>query len=296
MPAPPPAIFSHPKLSNTRKPRLREVEHSQSNKYVAYNPNHQLFGYRGATDPPIAGFARNVEAYNYLSKQNSKMPYRRRYRPRRNRRRRKVRGRGRRSRITSLWPRTRLVKFRVVKNFNTTSGTGTISEIPLLANSLSDPLGSLTAALPLGLDQYATMYQRYCIVASRCFVRAHCSTVTGATMFGLSLLRSNAALTDFDYHLEQPLVKSRMLTADIDHSGIGLGYSGKRFWKIRKWMDAEEQQGTFSTTPGDPTDLCYYVLWFQDVTKAQAVTLEGVVTIEYTALLFDPIIPARSTV
>lgn len=213
------------------------------------------------------------------------------YRKRSNRRRYKKKI----PRAVSLWPRTKLVKFRTVTNWSGTSGAGGIVETPLKANSLNDPTGSISANLPLGLDQWAAMYQKYVVVGSKCLVRAHAGTVTGSLIYGISLLRSNSALSAFDYHLEQPLVRSKMLTADVDHSGIGLTYSAKKFWKFRKFMDTEDQHASFSASPGDPTNICYYVLWYQDVGKSEAVNVEGVLTMEFSVLLFDPIIPSRSS-
>lgn len=287
----PPNLLAHVPSSNQRKIPYHEVEMRQS-----YPFTKQLYGPRGATQPPIHDFAHNVEALNFFSNRRTKMAYRRRGRmPRRRLRRRRRGGIGRKRRITSLWPRTRLVKFRCVTSYAGTTGAGALVEVAFKANSLNDPFGTAGAQLPLGLDQWAAMYQRYAVVGSKCYVKAHAGTVTGAMTYGVSLLRSNSALSDYEYHLEQPLVRSKMLTADVDHSAVGMTYGAKRFWHFRKFMDAEEQQATFSTTPGDPTDLCYYVMWFQDVGKSEAVLMEAIVTIEYTVLLFDPIVPARSS-
>lgn len=228
------------------------------------------------------------------------MPYAKRARVQRYIRRRKTyksrrRGRGISRPVPSLWPRTKLVKFRCVTSYAGTTGAGALVEVAMKANSLNDPFGTAGAQLPLGLDQWAGMYKKYAVVGSRCYARMHAGTVTGSCMYGISLLRTNTALSDYEYHLEQPLVKAKMLTGDMDHSGLGISYGAKKFFKFPKFMDREDLHGTFTTSPGDPSELCYYVLWFQDTGKSEAVLLEGVITIEFTCLLFDQIVPTRST-
>lgn len=202
----------------------------------------------------------------------------------------------RRSRAVTLWPRQKLVKMVMSFGGQFTSGTGTINVTVVKANSLNDPTGSLTAQLPLGMDQWATMYQKYVVVGSKAYVRAHNQTSTGSMLYGISLKNTNVSLTNWQYYCETPLTVSKMLTADVDHSGLGSSYNAKRFWKVRKFMDAEDQQATLDpASPTDPTDLAYYHLWAQDVNQTEAVTYEFVVNIEYYVLVFDPIIPSRSS-
>lgn len=297
--APPSLLFNKPKTSNQKKVPYKEVEYVQSHpsgKYVPYYPTGQLYGTRGATEPPIAGFAHNVEAYRFFSKRSAKnnMPYRRR--PSRNRRRRnRRRGVIRRSRAVSLWPRKKLVKMRMVYTMASTTGAGTIQVYTIKANSLNDPTGTLTAQLPLGLDQWAAMYQQAIVVGGKIWVRMHSGSGTGSMMYGITLLNTATTLANHTYYMETPLTRSKMLSTDVDHSSVGMSFSAKKFFKVRKLMDAEDQHATFSTSPGDPTDLAYYHIWVQDTTAGEAQTWEAVVTQDFYVLLFDSIIPTRSS-
>lgn len=221
-------------------------------------------------------------------------PRRYRRRPRRySRRRRPVR------RIRSLSvmaPRQKLVKFRCVNTLAVTNSTpANLYLHTWKANSLNDPFGADGAQLPLGLDQWAAFYQKSVVVASRVLLQVHNSSSTGSIIIGVNLRPDTTNLADAQYYREVPMVRSKILSPDMDHTGLGLSFGAKRFFKVRKFMDAEDQQASFSATPGDPTDLAYYHVWHQDLDKSNNYTVEIVATIEYICLLFDPITPSRSS-
>lgn len=209
----------------------------------------------------------------------------------------------RRRRVPFTWPRFRLVKFKVVSVNKGAGTTGTtVQQILFTANGLDDPHSDAGANLPLGLDQYATMYKKYCVVGSKHYVRVHNISSTGSIVYGLSLREPGVgtALTNPEQYMELPLTRSKILSPDMDHSGLGISFSAKRFFAVRKFMDAEQLHGTFSTTPANPTRVAYVSFWHGDLTKntdanPDPYTMEYIMTSEYSVLLFDPIHPARST-
>lgn len=198
--------------------------------------------------------------------------------------------------VSLMWPRFRLVKFRCVTSNSIAdlSATGNLFPIVFKANSLNDPFGTIGSELPLGLDQWAAMYSKYVCVASRFMVQFHNQSSTGALAVGCNLKNDNTTLASLDHYRELPMVKSKILSPDVDHAGLGMSFKAKKFYRVRKFKDAENLHGTFSTSPGDPTDIAYYHFWVQDLNKADSFNLEFVATIEYVCLLFDPVTPARS--
>lgn len=218
----------------------------------------------------------------------------------RRRTKRSRRGRLRRvRRAVSLWPGSKLVKFRCVYPFSITTGAGTINNASCTLNSLNDPFGGAAGQeLPLGLDQWAAMYSRYCIVGARVFVKVHNVSSTGAAAYGLTVLpgTDNTNYTSAAHYLEMPSTKSRILSPDMDHSGLGLAWSAKRHFRVSKLRDERNLHGTFSTTPGSPTNVATCKFWVQDVNSTEACTIEGYWTVEYICLLMDRIYPSRSTV
>lgn len=229
---------------------------------------------------------------------NLAMPRTRGYGRKVYRRKRRIRRKGRRrTRVTNMWPKMKLVRFRVVSPWSVTTGAGSIGVGAFKANGLNDPTGFAGAAYPLGLKEWAAMYKSYCVVASKCWVRAHNVSSTGSVMYGLTLLNNATSLTSYSHYLELPITRGKMLSPDVDHSALGLSFGAKRFYKVKKFMDADELHGTMTATPTatDPTDLAYYHLWVQDTyAPTEVCTLEGTVTLEYTCLLFDSTTPSRS--
>lgn len=216
-------------------------------------------------------------------------------------RRRFGRRRGRRPmrRLTNLWPKTHLVKFKVVTNFSQAvleANSLTASIYTFKANSLNDPFGSASQNLPLGLDQWAAMYKKYAVVASTFYCKVHNVTSTGSVTFGVALRRPDESdtLANAGYYQELPMTRSKILSPDMDHAALGISYKAKKYWSVRKFHDAESLHGAFGLSPGDPSRLAYYQFYSQDTASGADYTLEGWFTIEYVCLLFDPVTPARS--
>lgn len=216
---------------------------------------------------------------------------------RRTKRRRRIGKLRRPRRIPTMWPASQLVKMRVVTSFSETVNAGALKTHTLFWNTLNDPLSGLSNQLPLGMDQYAALYSRYCIVGARAFVKVHNVSSTGAIVYGLTSFEpSNTTVpTTHEGFLELPHTRSRMLSPDMDHSGLGLRWSAKRAFKVKNLKDASELHGELSLTPTSPTKAARFYLWYQDINKADNLTMEGFVTIEFIVLLMDRINPARST-
>lgn len=208
----------------------------------------------------------------------------RRYRPRRNPRPARY-----------LWEPTKLVKFSAVLSLQKNASTGALGSIVIKANSLNDPFGASGASLPIGLDQWAALYSKYKIVSSMMQFEGHPSTVTGSCVSGLHLTDDSTALTDFEHYLELPKTTYRMTSPDIDVFRCRMGYSAKKFWSFNKIRDEDEQEGAFDATPGDPDKIAYYHVFIQDINKTDNVVMDTVLRLTFTALLYDRIMPARST-
>lgn len=218
---------------------------------------------------------------------------RRRFRPRRG-------GRRPMRALTNLWPKTRLVKFKVVTNFTESvleANSLVATVFSFKANSLNDPFTTKSSNLPLGLDQWAAMYKKYVVVASKFYAKVHNVTSAGSVTFGVCLRRPDESdtLSSAGFYQELPMTRSKILSPDMDHAALGISYKAKKYWSVRKFHDAEQLHATFGTSPGDPTRMAHYQFFAQDTATGADYTLEGWFTIEYICLLFDPVTPSRST-
>lgn len=215
-------------------------------------------------------------------------------RPRTRRTRRKYYKR-KSKRISNMWPATKVVKFRIALSKETGTTGGAINVIAFKMNSLNDPTSTESAQLPLGLDQWSALYTKYKVLGSRIKVLAHPTTITGAGMIGLHLATTATPLTDHDHYRELPNTSMKMVSPDIDLAQLQINYSIHKYpFHIRNVKDADDQEGTFSTSPGDPADICYCHFFTQDSNKTSTVTFDYQLVQEFVVLLYDRTMPSRS--
>lgn len=211
--------------------------------------------------------------------------------------RRYGRRRFRRASLSNTVPPTKLVKFKAVCRGYITGATGAIAVQTFEANSLADPTGTIGAGLPLGLDQWASFYNRYTVVGSKIDVDVHQTTDLGAGVVILNLREPSTALTNIEHYAESPHTVKRIMTSDIDRDRLTMNYSMKKFYRVNKVLDAEDQAATLNDgAPTTPNRMCYYHLACQDCSGTQSVTVEFVATITYVVLLHSRKELARSVV
>lgn len=247
--------------------------------------------------PTVSSRRTKVYSKNKISAKRKAMPYkrypRRPKRPFRGRRRKYNR---RKRRIPMGIPPSKIVKFKVVHSAGGFgSGSGALNQFTVKANDLNDPMSSLGAELPLYLDQWAAMYSKYIVLGSKITWKPYLVSSTGAVVTGVHLADNTTSLADHDYYKEAKLNKCRILSSERPQNTITMTYSAKKFWKLSNVKDDSEQEATFSTTPGSPTDIAYFHIYNQDLQKSETNAVEGTITLEFIVLLTNPITPTRSS-
>lgn len=191
-------------------------------------------------------------------------------------------------------PRSRVVRFRSVTPYAWTSA-GAVAVVACKANSLNDPTAGFGASLPLGLDQWASQYQKYIVLGSKITVRAMGTTNTGIGVVGIHLTDSGSALANASHYKELPLTKQRLITTQKDYVVVKNYYKAKKFWRLTNIKDDSEQEGAFSTSPGDPTDIAYYHVYISDLVGANNFNADLQIEMEWICLLTDPVTLAQSS-
>lgn len=197
----------------------------------------------------------------------------------------------------------RLVNMDVVATYTFQGTTGSISAGVYKANSLNDPFAGSNNTHPLFLDQWGTLYQKYKVFGSTCSVIGH-NTSSGAIVFGIALRQSATALLSSEHYAEADRLNNFTITSnDLDMFRLGLKYKPKKFWHLKNMHDADEQEGTIvtsatptSVTATDPSNLCYYHVYIQDLVNASTVTAQVRVRLRYLVWLYDPVDAARGSV
>lgn len=193
-------------------------------------------------------------------------------------------------------PKQKVVRFKLVSPMLPAAGASTVAAYYVCkANSLNDPTGSAGAGLPHTLDQWAAFYSKYMVIGSKIKLKIHSVSQTGGAVVGITLANNGDTQTAYDAYMEMPHTRSRLLSSDVDVATLTNNFSAKKYFKYRNIKEHDALHGTFSTTPGDPTEQADYVVWYQDANKTENVTLEGIIEMEFICLLFDPITAARSS-
>lgn len=173
---------------------------------------------------------------------------------------------------------------------------GALASVLIKANSLADPLGASGASLPRYVDQWAAFYQKYKVFGSTIFINGHTVTSTGAGIAGVSLRSSGTAETSWIEYKEQKFpCAQRLLSSDIDLFKLAMRYKPKKFWHLKNMRDDDEQEGTLSTTPTDPTNVCYFHIYTQDLDQTQDCTTQITYEIKYLVWIYDPVDVAQSS-
>lgn len=227
----------------------------------------------------------------------TRMAYRR-FRPRFARRRRYGRRRKmalyRRPRPALGAPQAMTIRVKNVLRVQLTCTGGAMDTTVYKLNSLNDPWGADGATLPTYTDQWANLYTKYKVYGTHVDIKAHAVAATGAIIVGLHQSNDATALSSADQYMTQKNANYKMFSSDIDLAELKHTYKPKKAWHLRSMRDADDQEGEFSTSPGDPTDLTYLHIWLIDAYGTDTATVECLVTFTHILKLYDPVSPAQS--
>lgn len=155
------------------------------------------------------------------------------------------------------------------------------------ANSLFDPNFTGTGHQPMGRDQWATLYNHYVVLGSKCKVTFCPQSVATTAMCGVYLTdTSGAPYTDSDYFQEARKGTTKLLSGvQGKKETVITKYSAKKFFNVTNVNDNISRLG--SGMESTPSEDAYFMVWIQDKTAvAQAVTV--IVEIDYIASFSEP--------
>lgn len=226
--------------------------------------------------------------YHITKKMPRKLNYRRRFRKRR-------RGIIRKRLPRSLTPRTKIITCKVVESEARTHTSGALERLNVHTIDITDPFGTGSTAQPLGYDQWRTLYDKAKVLGVKVKFTVH-NSGSEPIMMGMNARYPNniSGLNDWEYQCELPGTVSRILSQDIDHGTLSLKRSTKKLCNIANLKDAQELECDLNT-PTAPTIDPIIECWTQPFDKATATDADAIVEVTYIVLLYDPIIPARST-
>lgn len=179
-------------------------------------------------------------------------------------------------------------------SLNPAAGAITVSTMVL--NSGFDPLGSASATQqPLGFEQYEAMYNRYCVVAWKCFFECVSTDNSNPLVVGFTALPTINTLTSFQHYKELPSTVQRVITPDIDKVTFGMRGSVKR-WLLPQGGKMLSDTDLSAVTTAYPTKILYGHLYAQAMDgSSDPAAVHIVIKMRQLIVFFDPKAPARST-
>lgn len=211
-------------------------------------------------------------------------------------RRRNYRRKFYRKRIPRLQPWSTCVKLKTISPQSIDGAAGVLTTQVYCLNGCYDPFLANDTAQPLGFDQWATLYRKYCVIGWKVKVELVTKDNSNAAVVGFAPSTSSTALASYMHYKESPANRSVTLTPDIDKSMfVTKGsiekflFGGRRRGKI---LSDDETTALCTANPVRPVYGHLYVQAF-DATSDIAAVLANI-TIEQIVVFFDPIIPGRS--
>lgn len=226
------------------------------------------------------------------------MPYKRSYRKRTKKRTSTWRRRRPRfkkqyqSKYMTGAPASQYVKLRYSERY--TFDTGVLQAQIMSGNSVYDPdYTSVTNHQPLGLDQYAALYNKYRVLGSSCKVKLISSSSAAGGMLSASLTASNHIDTDSSIHdaAERSNTKTRLFGSA---SGNSLAFLSK--YKSTRAMlgDTAKSDRSQSAITTNPADQWYWILQVGSVDEATTISGMALITVTYYVKFFDKAEPSPS--
>lgn len=209
---------------------------------------------------------------------------------------RRYRGRLRKRLPRSLTTRNKIIRCRMVDSFQATHAAGAMERYLISVTNIVDPLGGGSAQQPLGYDQWKTLYGKAKILGAKVKFTVHNAGTAEPIMMGINPRYPNASATlaDWEYNVEVAGSVHRILSQDVDHGFLTMKRSTKKMLDLKNIKDADDIECNIASDTG-PTDNAYIECWTQPFDKTTATAADVIIQIDYIVLLYDPIIPARST-
>lgn len=217
--------------------------------------------------------------------------------PRRLRIRRRRRLRRKKFIPRTLCPAKKVIKCTAVDTFGPTFTSGALHCVKVQGNSIDDVFLNDSNNQPLGYDQWKAFYQKAKVLGCKVFAEWHNGSsgaiVCGVTPFAKT--QSATALGSLDHYIECPGTKHKVFSPDVDKGIIVSKRSTKKMMKVRNIEDADFTEIDLVAETA-PDDMYRFHVWTQPFDQATALTgVNLLLKVEYIVLLYDPVIPARSS-
>lgn len=188
----------------------------------------------------------------------------------------------------SFIPDVYVTKMKLSIPGSITSTSGALAITTLKGNTMFDPQGSAGSKQPVGFDQLALLYKRFCVTGSSCKVQICPRAVVGADVVLIPEVSIASAFTTTDQIAEQPRSK-RAYGFLYDKLIMDNYIATSTMYGVppEKILTDEDFAGTGSA---DSPEQFNWVLGFQPSDKTTTSTIDYIIEIVYYCRWFDRIL------
>lgn len=198
----------------------------------------------------------------------------------------------------AVQPYQKVVKGVIADTQNFACGSGAINALIVSHNALCDPIRGASTNQFLGYDQWKVLYERAIVIGTKLTAIFHNAGTQEPVYVGITKFYPNegtSALADYEHYVEHANTKYRLISQDVDHCRIFNKASTKKMFHLKNLKDNKEDYSVSLNTEANPTDQCYYHVWAQPHDKTTTTGVDVHIKLEAIILLYDPILPDRST-
>lgn len=189
-------------------------------------------------------------------------------------------------------PITKIVKMRYVQSYTLDPGIGTVAHQIFRANSIYDPDGTGSGHQPLGADQWATLYGKYQVIASKITLRLAsqgAAAYSGTGVVTLRLSTDSVPSGSFDsVDLEQRNCKWRVYNSGYAGNNWSMtkGFGMRRFFQLTTYDD----DTTMRNFGANPAEEAFFIVSARGVDAASNPdAVDFVAQVDYVVMLRDPL-------
>lgn len=191
------------------------------------------------------------------------------------------------------------IPWKIVRVFKTVNyislnpgAAGAIDVRTMVPTSCHDPTGDEGTGKPLGFDEAAAMYDKYCVIGGRYLFEATSADATNPIVVGCNVQTDSTELTSYEHYKELAGTSSRLMTPDVDKVTFGNSFSLSKLFGTK--VKLSDDRFTASVT-SLPANVAYAHIFAQPVDKsADAGNVHLVCTLYQTVVFFRPKTLARS--
>jgi len=184
------------------------------------------------------------------------------------------------------FPTRMLAKLKYVETITATNPLASIAQFWMRANSIYDPNPAVGGHQPYGHDTYATIYNQYTVLSSKCtFLPSQSSAVLNGFTWGGGISDDTSTTANQDTWMERPTYKREM---SMQNAGPGAKPLTIYWDRFKRFPSPDTWTQLSSNFGANPAEQEYFDIIVQMNSQGVAVpNMFFVVEIEYTCEFYE---------